>query len=51
MKTGSSLGAKIGMALMSPGSRVMERKMLVGIKERAESVAREPVTGSTPSSL
>jgi hypothetical protein len=51
MKTGSSLGAKIGMALVSPGSLVMERKMLVGIKERAESVAREPVTGSTPSSL
>jgi hypothetical protein len=42
MKTGSSLGAKIGMALVSPGSLVMERKMLVGIKERAESVARDP---------
>jgi hypothetical protein len=44
IKTGSSLGAKIGMALMSPGSWVMERKMLLGIKERAEELAREPVT-------
>jgi hypothetical protein len=32
------------MALMSPGSWVMERKMLLGIKERAEELAREPVT-------
>jgi hypothetical protein len=44
IKTGSSLGAKIGMALMSPGSWVMERKMLLGIKDRAEKLAREPVT-------
>jgi hypothetical protein len=44
IKTGSSLGAKMGMALMSPGSWVMERKMLLGIKDRAEKLAREPVT-------
>jgi hypothetical protein len=51
IKTGSSLGAKIGMALMSPGSWVMERKMLLGIKERAESLSREPVTAGPPPSL
>lgn len=44
IKTGSSLGAKIGMALMSPASWVMERKMLLGIKERAEKLVRQPVT-------
>ena len=44
IKTGSSHGAKIGMALMSPGSWAMERKMLLGIKDRAEKLAREPVT-------
>jgi hypothetical protein len=51
IKTGSSLGAKIGMALMSPGSWAMERKMLLGIKERAESLAQEPVTAGMPSAL
>jgi hypothetical protein len=51
IKTGSSLGAKIGMALMSPGSLVMERKMLLGIKERAESLAQEPVTAGPPPSF
>jgi hypothetical protein len=44
IKTGSSLGAKIGMALISPGSWLMERRMLLGIKERAESLAKKPVT-------
>ncbi len=28
--------------MMEPGSWVMERKMLRGIKERAERLAREP---------
>jgi hypothetical protein len=51
IKTGSSLGAKIGMALMSPASWVMERKMLLGIKERAESLAKKPVTTSQFPSL
>jgi hypothetical protein len=37
-----SLGGKLGMAVMEPGSWVMERKMLLGIKERAERLAREP---------
>ena len=40
IETGSSLGAKIGTALMSPGSGLMERKMLLGIKKRAESLAK-----------
>jgi hypothetical protein len=36
-----SLGARLGLAVMTPGSWVMERKMLNGIKERAERLARE----------
>lgn len=32
---------KIGMLPMEPGSLVMERKMLLGMKERAERLARE----------
>jgi hypothetical protein len=34
-----TLGARIGMLPMEPGSLVMERKMLRGIKERAERLA------------
>jgi hypothetical protein len=30
------------VAFMEPGSLVMERKMLMGIKERAERLARDP---------
>ena len=37
-----SLGDRIGMAVMKPGSLVMERKMLLGIKERAERLAAHP---------
>ena len=33
--------AKIGMVAMEPASLVMERKMLRGIKRRAESLADE----------
>jgi hypothetical protein len=33
---GSSAGQRLGMLLMEPGSLVMERKMLQGIKQRAE---------------
>ncbi len=36
---GRSPGARLGMAVMEPGSLVMERKMLLGIKERAERLA------------
>jgi hypothetical protein len=34
-----ALGARIGMLAMEPGSLIMERKMLHGIKQRAERVA------------
>ena len=34
-----TLAARIGMAPMEPASLVMERKMLVGIKQRAERLA------------
>jgi hypothetical protein len=33
-----SLTARIGMLPMEPGSLVMERRMLYGIKERAETL-------------
>jgi hypothetical protein len=36
-----SLTAKIGVVPMEPGSLVMERKMLHGIKQRAERLAAE----------
>ena len=34
-----TLGARLGMIPMEPASLVMERKMLLGIKERAETLA------------
>ena len=41
-----SLAAKVGMIPMEPASLVMERKMLRGIKQRAERLARaEAVSG------
>ena len=36
-----SLVSRIGMLPMEPGSLVMERKMLNGIKQRAEQLARQ----------
>jgi hypothetical protein len=33
---GAAAGQRLGMLIMEPGSLVMERKMLLGIKERAE---------------
>ena len=30
-----------GTSLMEPGSLIMERKMLLGIKQRAEDLARQ----------
>lgn len=33
-----TLGAKLGILPMEPGSLVMERRMLIGIKQRAESL-------------
>ena len=38
---GTGLRGMLGMAVMEPGSWVMERKMLLGIKERAERLRRE----------
>jgi hypothetical protein len=44
-QSGASTGARAAMRyLMEPGSLVMERKMLFGIKERAESDQAGPVT-------
>ena len=37
-----SLGDRIGMAVMEPGSLVMERKMLRGIRSRAERLVAHP---------
>ena len=37
-----TLRARIGMLPMEPASLVMERKMLLGIKVRAERLARTP---------
>jgi hypothetical protein len=37
---GAAAGQRLGMLVMEPGSLVMERKMLLGIKERAERSVR-----------
>jgi hypothetical protein len=42
---GAAAGQRLGMLVMEPGSLVMERKMLLGIKERAERLAAERVSG------
>ncbi len=39
IRLGGSLGGRLGMLVMEPGSLVMERKMLLGIKERAERLS------------
>ena len=41
IKNGGSLGGRLALALMTPGSWVMERKMLNGIKQRSERLARD----------
>jgi hypothetical protein len=41
IKADDSLASRAGLALMTPGSWMMERKMLLGIKERAERLAHE----------
>ena len=45
---GASLAGRLGMLVMEPGSLVMERKMLLGIKERAERLAASPVQQAEP---
>jgi hypothetical protein len=42
---GAAAGQRLGMLVMEPGSLVMERKMLVGIKQRAEQLAAEQSSG------
>ena len=41
-----TLAARIGMLPMEPGSLVMERRMLEGIKKRAERLASETATAA-----
>lgn len=45
---GASLAGRLGMLAMEPGSLVMERKMLLGLKERAERLAANPVEQTEP---
>jgi len=45
---GASLAGRLGMLVLEPGSLVMERKMLLGIKERAERLAANPVEQAEP---
>ena len=42
---GAAAGQRLGMLIMEPGSLVMERKMLLGIKQRAEQLAAEQSSG------
>lgn len=39
---GATAGQRLGMLVMEPGSLVMERKMLLGIKQRAERSVQSP---------
>jgi hypothetical protein len=43
-----TLAARLGMLPMEPGSLVMERKMLRGIRWRAERLVRESTPGAPP---
>jgi hypothetical protein len=43
--TGAAAGQWLGMLVVEPGSLVMERKMLLGIKRRAERLAVERASG------
>jgi hypothetical protein len=43
---GAAAGQWLGMLVMEPGSLVMERKMLLGIKQRAEQLAAEQSSGA-----
>jgi hypothetical protein len=44
-----TLAARIGMLPMEPGSLLMERRMLRGIKERAERLSRDADGAQSPS--
>jgi len=41
---GAAAGQRLGMLVMEPGSLIMERKMLLGIKQRAERLAADQQT-------
>jgi hypothetical protein len=41
IRRGGSLGGRLALELMIPGSLVMERKMLLGVRARAERLAAE----------
>jgi hypothetical protein len=43
---GAAAGQRFGMLVMEPGSLVMERKMLLGIKQRAEMLAAQSASGT-----
>jgi hypothetical protein len=45
---GAAAGQRLGMLVMEPGSLVMERKMLLGIKRRAEKLAAERSSQALP---
>jgi hypothetical protein len=48
---GAAAGQRLGMLVMEPGSLMMERKMLLGIKERAEQLwaeqSSQPLQGAS----
>jgi hypothetical protein len=43
---GAAAGQRLGMLVMEPGSLVMERKMLLGVKQRAERSFARAETGT-----
>ena len=43
-----TLASRLGMTLMEPASLIMERKMLLGIKQRSEHLAAATATTSGP---
>jgi hypothetical protein len=47
---GAGPGFAVGMAFMEPASLIMERKMLLGIKQRAERLKETPAIASNVSS-
>jgi hypothetical protein len=47
---GAAAGQRLGMLVIEPGSLVMERKMLLGINERAELLAAKRSSPAAPKS-
>ncbi|HKH13868.1 MAG TPA: hypothetical protein VKA47_04340 [Solirubrobacterales bacterium] len=45
---GAAAGQRLGMLVMEPGSLVMERKMLLGIKRRAERLVAQQSSAAAP---